>query len=56
MLSRKYYRMIAKAIKISDSKQQLIDRLCDEFKNDNPYFDCDVFLDACLDTLPTSER
>lgn len=39
--------MIAKAIKISNNKQELIDRLCDEFKNDNYNFDSYTFESAC---------
>lgn len=47
MLTRKYYRMIANAIKSSNSKDELIDRLCDEFKSDNYNFDKYTFKDAC---------
>lgn len=47
MLSRKYYRIIAKAIRTSNDKQELIDRLCDEFKSDNYNFDSYRFETAC---------
>ena len=60
MLSRKYYKMIAKVIK--DNKiysnnstrkilkmDSLINELCDEFKFDNSLFDRDRFIDACND-------
>lgn len=47
MLSRKYYRMIAKAIKTSNDKQELIDNLCREFKSDNYNFDSYIFESAC---------
>ena len=58
MLSRKYYKMIAKVIK--DNKiysnnstrkilkhDSLIDDLCAEFKADNGLFNRDRFIDAC---------
>ena len=54
MLTRKYYRMIARIIQIhSDStndnidKNQFVNDLCDEFHNDNSYFDKDKFVEAC---------
>ena len=60
MLTRKYYKMIAKVIKentahndnkrFADSrlyKYSLIDDLCNEFKEDNSLFDCDKFGEAC---------
>ena len=60
MLSRKYYRLIARVIKdntahsdnirFADSrlyKYSLIDDLCEEFKADNHLFDCDKFGEAC---------
>lgn len=47
MLTRKYYRMIAKAIKTSSNKDELIDKLCDEFKSDNYNFDRYTFKQAC---------
>ena len=54
MLSRKYYKMIAKAIK--DNKNtatqtihtdNLINDLCREFKVDNSLFSIDRFVNAC---------
>ena len=47
MLTRKYYTMIAKAIKTSNNKQELIDNLCREFKADNCNFDSYKFENAC---------
>ena len=47
MLTRKYYRMIAKAIKTSNNKDELINKLCDEFKSDNYKFDRYTFKEAC---------
>ena len=59
MLSRKYYRMIAKAIKDSTTydtygdiivhKDDLINDLCDELKADNSLFNRDTFIEACND-------
>ena len=58
MLSRKYYRIIAKAIKDSTNtinnrthinKASLISDLCAEFKADNDNFNYDRFVDACCD-------
>ena len=58
MLSRKYYKMIAKVIK--DNKlytnnstrkilkhDNLVNDLCREFKADNSLFSIDRFIDAC---------
>ena len=55
MLSRKHYRVIAKAIKDNTinvthdtiSKEGLINDLCVEFKNDNELFNKQTFVDAC---------
>lgn len=47
MLTRKYYTMIANAIKTSNDKQELIDNLCREFKQDNSNFDSYRFENAC---------
>ena len=47
MLTRKYYMMIAKAIKTSTDKQELIDNLCREFKADTYNFDSYRFENAC---------
>ena len=55
MLSRKYYKMIAKVIKDNTinvthdtiSKEGLINDLCVEFKNDNELFNKQTFVDAC---------
>lgn len=46
MLSRKYYCTIAKAIKDSQSKDELIENLCREFRMDNPNFDSWRFKEA----------
>lgn len=48
MLSRKYYRIIAKAIKTSNNKDELIEKLSDEFKADNYNFDRYTFKEACI--------
>ncbi len=54
MLSRKYYKMIAKVIKDNTfnnnrklNKDTLINDLCAEFKADNGLFNRDRFVDAC---------
>ena len=56
MLSRKYYKMIAKVIKVSSNKSafpkhlnkdSLINDLCEEFKKDNDLFNKQTFIDAC---------
>ena len=59
MLSRKYYKMIAKCIKDSTTedksghnqsildKNDLVQDLCNEFKADNGLFNRDRFEDAC---------
>ena len=60
MLSRKYYRLIARVIKdntahsdnirFADSrlyKYSLIDDLCNEFEKDNNLFNRDKFGEAC---------
>ena len=57
MLSRKYYKMIAKVIKDSSTldtygdvivhKDDLINDLCAEFKADNGLFNRDRFVEAC---------
>ena len=60
MLSKKYYRLIARVIKdntahsdnirFADSrlyKYTLIDDLCDEFEKDNNLFNRDKFGEAC---------
>lgn len=55
MLSRKYYKMIAKVIQDNTinvthdtiSKEGLINDLCVEFKNDNELFNKQTFVDAC---------
>ena len=55
MLTRKYYKLIAKVIKDNTmmdtmpiiNKDRLIDELCDEFKQDNSLFNRDTFISAC---------
>ena len=59
MLSRKYYRLIAKAISKSGTtdesgwdrrlldKNELINNLCMKFEKDNSLFNRDRFVDAC---------
>jgi len=55
MLSRKYYVLIAKAIKSNTEltdcnkidKEAVINDLCREFKRDNSLFSADRFVDAC---------
>ena len=58
MLSRKYYKMIAKTIKDNTLKEGhnnylfknlLIRDLSMEFKKDNHLFDVDKFMNACID-------
>jgi len=60
MLTRKYYKMIARVIKDNTlihnehkqmlaqiNKAGLVTDLCNEFHNDNSYFDKNKFIDAC---------
>lgn len=47
MLSRKYYQLIANSIKNSTDKNDLIQKLCIEFKADNYKFNADRFLKVC---------
>jgi len=58
MLSRKYYRLLARVIKdttIKDNgkmlptinKALLVSELCNELHNDNSYFNSSKFIDAC---------
>ena len=58
MLTRKYYRMIARVIKhttIKDNgkmlptinKALLVSELCNELHNDNSYFNSSKFVEAC---------
>ena len=58
MLSRKHYRVIAKAIKDNSihhskpykstiNRDSLINDLCEEFKKDNDLFNKQTFIDAC---------
>ena len=60
MLTRKYYKMIARVIKNNTiinkdkmlptstiNKITLISDLMNEFHNDNSYFDGNKFIDAC---------
>ena len=60
MLSRKYYKMIARVInnnKIYSNNStrkllkmdSLVNDLCDEFLKDNRLFDSDTFTSACND-------
>ena len=57
MLSRKYYRMVANAIKRSKTKYSrnklnqdiLIKCLCIGFERDNSAFNEDIFIEACND-------
>ena len=59
MLSRKYYRMVANAIKRSKTKYSrnklnqdiLIKCLCIGLKRDNNNFNEQTFVNACNDTL-----
>ena len=46
MLSRKYYSLIASVIKESETKDELIEKLCREFRADNPNFDTYRFKEA----------
>lgn len=47
MLSRKYYRVIAKAIQTSNTKDEIVNKLCEEFRYDNYNFDSYKFKTAC---------
>ena len=60
MLSRKYYRLLARVIKDSTIKKNgkmlptinktlLVSELCNELHNDNSYFNTVRFIDACGD-------
>ena len=58
MLSKKYYKMIARAINYNKiysnnstrkiiKMDNLVNNLCDEFKRDNSLFNKDRFISAC---------
>ena len=58
MLSRKYYRMLARVIKNNTVKHNgkllptinktlLVSELCNELHNDNSYFNSSKFIEAC---------
>jgi hypothetical protein len=47
MLSRKYYEMIALAIRTAKDKKDVAYNLCERFAEDNPRFDARRFLQAC---------
>ena len=60
MLSRKYYRLLARVIKDTTVKNNgkmlptinktlLLSELCNELHNDNSYFNSSKFIDACGD-------
>ena len=60
MLSRKYYRVLARVIKDSTVKHNgkmiptinktlLVSELCNELHNDNSYFNSSKFIEACGD-------
>ena len=60
MLSRKYYRVLARVIKDSTIKHNgkmlptinktlLLSELCNELHNDNSYFNSSKFIEACCD-------
>ena len=60
MLSRKYYRLLARVIKHTTIKHNdkmlptinktlLLSELCNELHNDNSYFDKSKFINACGD-------
>ena len=50
MLSKKYYNMLAKIIKESKTKTELIRNLCEYLREDNPCFDNDRFEQASKDS------
>jgi len=47
MLSKKYYEMIALAIRTAKDKKGVAYNLCECFAEDNPRFDARRFLQAC---------
>jgi hypothetical protein len=47
MLTRRYYNIIAKAIKTSGNMNGIVRKLCEEFKQDNPNFNENKFKEAC---------
>jgi len=57
-MTRKDYRLIARALRRLEGRasserdhdllRELVDELSDELKADNPSFDRDKFIDACL--------
>ena len=60
MLSKKYYRLLARVIKHTTIKNNgkmlptinktlLVSELCNELHNDNSYFNKSKFIDACGD-------
>lgn len=46
-MTRKDYKIIAKAIAKADCKEALVNELCRVFKEDNPNFDAYKFCLAC---------
>jgi len=47
VLSRKYYEMIALAIRTAKDKKGVAYNLCERFAEDNPRLDARRFLQAC---------
>ena len=48
MMSRKHYKAVAEILKYTDEKQDIMLKLADMFEKDNPNFDREKFIDACL--------
>lgn len=48
MITRQFYIIIARIIKDSDTREELINKFSNWFKNDNPRFSHDRFRKACL--------
>jgi len=47
-ISKKHFKVIAAAIKeFGDDKRKLVNKLCYEFREFNPYFDSYKFREAC---------
>ncbi len=53
MLTKKHFKEVADIIKTTDTREELIDGLCDFFKRVNPKFQRDKFVAECATEEPT---
>lgn len=50
-MTKKHFNIVAQAIKTMQSKEDLINKLCKEFKFINPAFDEQRFKTACYEQI-----